>query len=914
MTLRTKSAPGEALAEYQRKRDFTRTAEPAGGGDAEPSPEGLRFVVQKHAASHLHFDLRLEVDGVMKSWAVPKGPSLDPADKRLAVQVEDHPIAYNTFEGIIPAGEYGGGTVMLWDRGVYLPAAAAEGIDPEAAMRRGLEAGKLEVVFAGERLRGEFHMVRTRQERGKPQWLLFKSSRDQFADPDRDLVAEETTSVESGRTMKQIASGASAVWHSDRSAAAPPAQRLPTSGIEPMYASVGDGVPRGDGWTFEPKYDGIRVLAFTTSGAVVLLTRNGNDKAAQFPEVVEEVRALAAELQRDLVLDGEVVALVGEGIGRFQALQARMHETGKHTIAAHARDAPAALIVFDVLVDGGEVLIGEPWNRRRERLEELLSDGETRHLRLAESGADGAAMLERAEREGWEGVIAKRTRSKYAPGKRSREWLKLKIDHRQEFVVGGWTEPKGSRAHFGALLLGYYDEAGDLIYAGHTGSGFSADTLEQVSKRLKRRARKTPPFAERPKTNTPAHWTTPKVVVEVKFTEWTTDGMLRHPIFLGVRDDRDPQEVRREAESVQDTEKGETKGKTLDPEAKRASLKAPEKATKKPSRLQKKNRGKKASAPSGGEADIVERLRELEAQGGGRLEVERGQVLDVTNLDKTYFPGAGYTKGDLMRYYAGVAPLLVPLMRDRPLVLRRLPNGIDAEPFYQQKAPENVPDGVRVETVDPDSDAPERVVGGNLITLLYTVQLGTIAVNPWHTRVAAMSSADYTILDLDPGPKASFERIVKVALAVREELERLGVHGAVKTSGGRGMHVYVPLKSRTPLDSARLFAELIATHVATRHPKLATVERAVKARAPDAVYVDYLQNIRGKTVAAAYSVREKPGAPVSTPLRWDEVEPGLDPRDFTLETAPERFARIGDVWAAEMAEPVSIRDALALTP
>jgi len=560
---RTRSAP---LAEYRRKRDFSRTAEPAGKVDSVPPAQGtLRFVIQKHAASHLHFDLRLELDGVMKSWAVPKGPSLDPGVKRLAMEVEDHPIDYNTFEGTIPKGEYGGGTVMLWDRGTYRADAADDG-DDEAAIRRGYRAGDLKFTLQGERLRGSWVLVRMRgRDTGsaKPQWLWIKH-RDDEARDDVDIVAETMTSVTTGRTMDEIAAGKKGPAKprksptatrpappSTRKASAPPAISRMAARLEPMYASIGTSVPEGEGWTFEPKYDGIRVLAFVTKDAVRLITRNGNDKTKQFPEIAEALRALGRKAERELVVDGEIIAVVDGEVARFQALQDRMHVKDALAIEHFAENQPAAIVLFDILVDGADILLKEPWTTRRKHLERVLRRRTSHRLRLSESiPADGGEMLERVRRDGWEGVIAKRTSSLYEAGVRSKAWLKLKVEHRQEFVIGGWTEPRNTREHIGAILLGYF-EGDHFIYVGHTGGGFTRAGLKDMYRRLARLERKTPPFETPPRTNERAHWTRPEIVVEVKFNEWTADGKLRQPIFLGVRDDKAARDVTFEAASVQ---------------------------------------------------------------------------------------------------------------------------------------------------------------------------------------------------------------------------------------------------------------------------------------------------------------------------------------------------------------------------
>src|SRR5687768_11219619 len=912
------------LTEYRRKRDFNRTAEPSGEEQPSPAPAGrLRFVIQKHAASHLHFDLRLELDGVMKSWAVPKGPSLDPSVKRLAMQVEDHPIDYNTFEGTIPKGEYGGGTVMLWDRGTYTSDVAASADEEEDAIRDGLKSGDLKITFHGERLHGSFALIRMKFARdgsssAKPQWLLIKH-RDEYA-TDEDVVAENMTSVDTGRTMEEIAGGKSKVWHSNREPKATASKKAPkaraTSGrkndadaepeaagasagvLEPMYASVGSEVP-GTGWTFEPKYDGIRVLAYATSQSAKLVTRNGKDKAQQFPEIVAALKKLASQTKRSLVLDGEIVALIDGEPARFQQLQSRMHVKEVTVIEHHSSSAPAALILFDMLVDGDDILIREPWTERRARLVKRIGKRESAQLRVTDSSeGDGKKMLENARRQGWEGIIAKKTDSRYEPGNRSRAWLKLKIEFRQEFVIGGYTEPRNSREYIGALLLGYFDHD-RFIYVGHTGGGFTRQGLVEMYKKLKPLEVKTSPFEETPKTNERAHWVKPKIVVEVKFNEWTSDRRLRQPIFLGVRDDKPATKVGLEAPSVQ---KKATKSGSVARRKPRAGAAARAKTAK------------KRTAPKAGRAkrdatSIVEQLTAIEEKGrDGTLDFGGGQSLKVSNLSKVFFPKEKYTKGDVMRYYASIFDLILPTVRDRPLVLRRFPNGIEGEAFYQQKASETTPREVRVEILANDEGEKQpRYIGGDLLTLLYTIQLGAISVDPWHSRIQTCDYADYTIIDLDPGPRANFERVKQVARWAKRVIDDFGLHAALKTSGSSGLHIYLPLPPRTPNDAATLVAQMIATKVAEAHPKESTIERFVKARGGATVYVDYLQNIKGKTVAGPYCVRARPGATVSTPLEWDELTEDLEPRNFNIANAPDRFAKVGDIWAEAMKKKNSLR-------
>jgi bifunctional non-homologous end joining protein LigD len=871
-------------------------------------------VIQKHAASRLHYDLRLEVDGTTRSWAVPKGPSLDPAARRLAVQVEDHPLEYNSFEGTIPAGEYGGGTVMLWDRGTYRADEREPDESDEDAARRGLDAGKLLFTLHGERLQGSWALIRTGRGESR-EWLLIKQD-DEHADPSTDPTARWADSVATARTMEQIADGEPAP---DRGAARKRGRSVARrtrsedrgrssdamTSFAPMLATAASAPPASDGWCFEPKWDGIRIVAYAAADGTALLTRNGNDKRTQFPEVADALRRIAMERGRPFVADGELVARRDGEIARFESLQGRMHLADRDEAARLAGEEPAALVLFDLLLDGDEPLLAEPWSERRGALEALFAEVEAGDVvRLGEASDDLDAMMRRAREGGWEGLIAKRSDAPYQPGRRSRAWLKLKLENRQEFVVGGWTEPRGSRPHLGALLLGFHDEAGRLIYAGHTGTGMSHDDLRDLHRRLSRLGRKTTPFAETPTTNETPHWTTPRLVVEVRFNEWTSTGVLRQPVYLGLRDDRDAREIVREPGPVDEPRDAPSGHST-----RTAGGKARKGSTARP-----KRKGGDAVAPVSKRTEqLLAELSELEAGSGeGSVRVDSRQSLDVTSLGKTFFRRPKVTKGDLMRFYAEMSGVVLPAMRDRPLVLKRYPNGVGGESFYQQSAPDRVPDGVRVETLEADDGEPQRrFVGGNLVTLLYTVQLGAISVDPWHSRIGRLEFADYTVLDLDPGPGAGFRTVVRVAEAVREELDRSGLRAALKTSGSRGLHIYLPLASGTPLESARLVAEILATRVAARHPRIATVERSVRKRPRGTVYVDYLQNILGKTVAGVYAVRARPTPTVSTPLAWDELGPDLDPLDFTIRTVPDRVARVGDLWRDGMSHGNSLRRFLA---
>ncbi len=621
-------------------------------------------------------------------------------------------------------------------------------------------------------------------------------------------------------------------------------------------------------FVYEPKYDGVRALVRVAPGRPVptvrLYSRAGNDKTSQFPAIAKALQRFALKLSEPLLLDGELVALDerGEPVG-FQRLQGRIN---RKAVGA-AEDAPSAFIAFDLLREGSHDLRGLPLTARRAALERVFGDPGSPLLRLStQVGQDGRDLYREAMASGWEGLIAKRATSKYLSGKRTTDWAKLKLQHAQEFVIGGWTEPRGARAHFGALLLGVHDKSGKLVYVGHVGTGFNEKELTRVMATLARLERKSSPFdVPPPATNDVAHWVTPSLVAQVRFTEWTDEGRLRHPAYLGLRDDIDPDTVRREP------------GGTLVKEA----------------------RLRLTPAPAVLAADlqlVVDQLTDIEKarKAKAALALPDGDSLDVGNLHKVFWPAEGLTKGDLLRYYVRVAPFILPVVTDRPLVMKRYPNGVRDDAFYQHRAPDKVPPGVRIEVL-PDDDVPSRPVGGSLKTLLYLAQLAAISQDPWFSRVQSLHEVDHIAFDLDPMPGTSFETVLDVARWLRDELAKVGATGVPKTSGSDGLHVFVPMPKGTPYEAGRIWAQIVATIVSTRHPQQATVERAVKRRGAK-VYVDYLQNIEGKTLACAYSARASEFAGASTPLTWDEVDGGVDRRDFTIRTLPDRLAKVGDLW------------------
>jgi bifunctional non-homologous end joining protein LigD len=676
-----------------------------------------------------------------------------------------------------------------------------------------------------------------------------------------------------------------------------------------MLASLEPAPLTDPRFAYEPKYDGIRAIAVVRAGggagAARLWSRLGNDKTAQFPEIARALATFARRLKADVVLDGEIVALDhrGEPAG-FQRLQGRMHLTSERDIGSRAVTDPVAYVAFDVLRDGGLDVRPLPLTARRARLERIFGNTGTPLLRLSDfHPGDGRALHREVLARGWEGLVAKQLDAPYREGRRSGAWRKIKVVQRQECVVGGWTEGRGSRAQFGALLLGVR-QGGELVYVGHTGTGFSEREIGRLLARLRPLESAACPFATRPPTNGRPHWTRPEIVVEVAFSEWTADGKMRHPKYLGPRDDIDPRTVRRESIAKTRVASRATEGVWGEPQGppkKRKTRVAPhanEGVWGKPQGSpEKKTDVTPWPRATGATGKLIAALAEIESRGGeGVVDVPGGGPLTVSHLDKIFWPGPGLTKGALLRYYAWVAPHLLPAIADRPVVMRRYPDGVRGKAFYQQRAPADVPPGVRVETLPVDTEVPSRLVGGSLTTLLYMGQIAAISQDPWFSRVGSLDAADHVVLDLDPMPGVPFATVVDVARRIHDELERIGTPSVPKTSGASGLHVYIPLPPHTSYEAGRIFCEIVATLVAERHPRAATVERAVDARGRR-VYVDYMQNFRGKTLATAYSARGSEDAGVSTPLTWREVHAGVDRRDFTLITLPERVRRVGDLWA-----------------
>jgi bifunctional non-homologous end joining protein LigD len=821
------------LREYRSKRQFTKTPEPA--GSSAPSGPAPRFVIQKHQARRLHFDFRLELDGVLKSWAVPKGLSLDTEDKRLAVMVEDHPLEYGDFEGVIPTGNYGAGTVMLWDTGTYSLPGISQGPAIEAAVKEGLRKGRVHIILNGSKIKGEFALFQIRGQDSK-NWLLRKIA-DQYATS--GAVAAPDDSAKSGRTMAEITTG---------SQKAPAQARINLRGlpkgplperVKPMLANTVREPFDREGWLFEVKWDGYRAIAQVKDGDVHLYSRRGLSFDKRYPAIT----ASLAQLGHDAVLDGEVVVVDEHGKSQFQLLQ----DYG------NLRNGNLIYYVFDLLYLDGHDLTKVPLVRRKEILAQVVQH--LSNVRLSDHvETHGQAFFKAVAEKQLEGIIAKDGLSTYRAGIRGPFWLKIKAHRRQEAVITGFTKPTGGRSYFGSLVLGVYDDH-ELVYIGHVGSGFSEHSLESLHALLESRVQTTCPFKKRPKTNSPARWVKPELVCEVSYDAWTNDGILRHPVFVGLREDVPASEVRRE------------------------DVDAPEPKTVSPSPPPTPPR-----TPAGSYPDTA------------RLVLD-GQTLQLTNQNKVYWPVEGYTKRDLAEYYRQVSRFILPYLVDRPESLNRHPAGITGKNFFQkdistQKPPSWVPTVMLQD--EPDEKVTQAVLCQNEATLVYLANLGCIELNPWNSRISKLDFADYLMLDLDPEAIA-FERVIEAAQVIHRILDQLEVESVCKTSGKRGLHIYVPLGAKYTHDQAKQFAELLAMTARQQLPETTSLERNPRSR-QKRVYLDFLQNGRGKTLAAAYCVRPYPGATVSTPLKWSEVKPGLDPSLFTIRTVPDRLQKVGDLW------------------
>jgi bifunctional non-homologous end joining protein LigD len=839
-----------SLNAYRRKRVFAKTPEP------EPKAEqagGHRFYVQRHSARRLHYDLRLEMDGVLKSWALPHGPTLDPSIKRLAVHVEDHPLEYGNFEGTIPSGNYGAGKVTLWDRGAY------EWLGPKTPAQQ-WESGDLKIRLHGQRLMGEFALVRTKRSNGKD-WLLIKKK--DFAvqpgwDPETDV-----RSVLPGRPNLATIEGA--------------VQAAMPREILPMMAFASPSLPAGTDWLYEVKWDGVRALCFIEKkpekSQVHITSRKGTAIEQQYPELQEIAKALDEDVE-SAILDGEIVVFDENGVPSFQLLQNRIGAAPR-AAAKLSQSHPVSYFAFDLLYLDGYDLRAAPLAERKQLLASVLQSNPT--FRYSEHFVGkGAELLQAVKEKGLEGVVAKQAFSKYE-SKRSRDWVKVKVVSQQDLVICGWLE--GERDYFGALALAYYED-GRLVYAGNVGSGFTQESLNSVYQKLEPLKIAKSSLSTVPKdmgvSPDKVTWVKPELVCTVRFSSWTDEKRLRAPVFQGLRTDIAPEECVRET-AVPLPESSESSELVEFDDAEAA-------ASRKTTLLPEEN-------------EVVMTLD--------------NRRLKFTNLKKVFYPQEGYTKRDVINFYAAVSDLILPHLNGRPLSLRRYPNGIESSHFFQKDAPPSFPEWLRTEQIatDDDGSTTRFVVADDLSSLLYLANLGCIDQNPWMSRIGSLDNPDFILIDLDPY-HCGYDRIVEAAQLIRQTLDQIDLQGYPKTTGGDGMHIYVPVEPVYTYQQVRSFAEILARWLAVERPDLFTTPRTVASREKGKVYFDYLQISHGKTISAPYVLRAYPGAPVATPLAWHEVRPGLTPTQFHIGNTAHRFERVGDLFEGVLKKLQKIESAL----
>jgi len=885
-----------SLEQYKQKRTAAKTPEPFGG---KPSGKELRFVIQKHAASHLHYDFRLEMDGVLKSWAIPKGPSTDPQVKRLAMMVEDHPYNYRNFEGIIPKGQYGGGTVIVWDEGTYEP---VDDQDTDLKERQKellhqLHSGRLKFVLHGRKLKGSFALVKA-QGRGDNGWLLMKLE-DRYAS-DTDVLLKDK-SVVSRKTIEQVAKtstriygepdatredaattgtkakrGTAPVKTAKKKTIGPgPGQETPPgpaqpfyTRLEPMLATLVDKAFDEEGWIYEIKWDGYRAVTFKNED--ILEIRSRNDKS--FNDKYYPIYQALKSWKVNAIVDGEIVVLNKEGTANFGALQNWRSEA----------DGSLVYYVFDLLWYEGRDLTGLPLTERYRILQSIMPD--TDDIRLSTHfETSGIEFLEAAKKMGIEGIMAKRKESLYYAGLRTRDWLKIKANKRQEVVIGGYTINEGTHKPFSALLAGVY-EGKRLVYTGKIGTGFNIRQQQEMMAAFKPLITGKIPFDTTPDVNKPSrfrpdpprakvYWLKPELICEVSFAELTVDGIMRHPSFEGMRADKKPKSVIMEqATPVGSALKENTKQV-------RTLLKPAGKATRK---------------------TLLNPTDETQVR------KVKGHELKFTNLSKVYWPDVQVTKRDMINYYYQVAPFILPYLKDRPQSLNRHPNGIKGKSFYQKDVTGKVPDWMDTYLYHSGVEDVDKhfLVCSDEASLLYMAGLGCIELNPWSSTTEKPDHPDWCIIDLDPD-KNSFEQVIEAAQITRQVLEQMKVPCYCKTSGSTGLHVYIPLGAKYTYEQSKEFARIIVTLVHREIPKYTTLERTVSKR-KGKMYLDFLQNRPQATIAAPYSLRPKPGATVSMPLHWDEVKEGLQMKDFTIFNAMDRLRETGDLFKPVLGKGIDL--------
>jgi bifunctional non-homologous end joining protein LigD len=882
-----------SLEKYVEKRDFSKTSEPKSGKSEDKN--ALRFVIQKHDASHLHYDFRLEMDGVLKSWAVPKGPSTDPKTKRLAMMVEDHPYSYRTFEGIIPQGQYGGGTVIVWDEGTYEPIEKIEGKKAqEKHLLKQLKAGSLKIVMHGKKLKGEYALVKT-HGMGENGWLLIKHN-DKFAST-TDITKKED-SVISGKNITEVEETSDNIYGEtkrpvEKKKAKPPienqiAEEVETASeddsgdalkkarksampknIKPMLATLVDEPFDDPDWVYEVKWDGYRSIAYINKGEVELQSRNNkpfNDKYYPLYNALTKWKI-------NVVLDGEIVVLNDKGQSNFGNLQNWRSEA----------DGELVYYVFDLLWYDGKNLTDLTFKERRSVLKHILpTDNDM--IRLSQIfDASGTEFFNAAERIGLEGIIAKKADSTYSSDLRSKEWLKIKVHKRQEVVIGGFTKNKGTAKQFSSLLLGVYQDS-VLQYTGKVGTGFNDKMQKEMMAQFKPLITDKSPFEGAIDVNKPsrfrpnppkakATWLKPDLVCEITFAEVTSDGVFRHPSFQGMREDKKAKDVIRESEA--DTNQIV---KEVEKEEKHQLISAP------------KNTGKKTLLNPTEETQVKKIC---------------GHDLKFTHLSKIYWPEDKVTKRDMFNYYYQVAEYILPYLKDRPQSLNRFPNGIHGASFYQKDVKGKSPDWVKTfPYTNGEGEHKEYLVGNDEATLLWMASLGCIEMNPWFSQVQSPDNPDYCVIDLDPD-KNTFDQVISAALEVKKVLDAIDVPSYPKTSGSTGMHIYIPLAAKYDYDQSQMFARLIVNLVHKQIPDYTSLERMVAKRGGK-MYLDFLQNRPGATIAGPYSLRPKVGATVSMPLAWDEVKAGLTMKDFTIFNSIDRLKETGDLFKGTLGKGIDL--------
>jgi bifunctional non-homologous end joining protein LigD len=872
------------LEEYKRKRRFNRTPEPPGEPEdvsgkvldkLVPPPKRTRlpkpklpqlevrpgaehgdtFVVQKHRATRLHYDFRLAIDGTLKSWAVPKGPSQSHGDKRLAVMTEDHPLDYANFEGKIPEGNYGAGTVMVWDRGTF----AVEG---RLGAAEQIKKGEIKFRLNGEKLKGSFVLVKIKQSEKGNEWLMIKH-KDSAEDPAWN-IDEHDGSVLTGRTIEEIKEE----QPPKRSANPLRPEELPgarksamPARVEPMLATLGEGPFSDPNWLFEIKWDGVRALARIEGGNVTLRSRNAVDITQRYPELASLPDAVAA---RQAILDGEIAALDARGLSDFQRLQERMHvrAPGESLV----KQVPVVYFVFDLLYCDGYDLRETPLLERKQLLQRILHASE--QVRYSDHQLEkGKELFELAGQNGLEGIVAKRVDSRYVSD-RSASWVKLKITKTVDAVIGGWTASRSTALPLGSLLLGLY-EGKKMRFIGHVGSGFDGKKLQELSSTLKKLSTSVCPFDVKPETNEKPSWVKPELVARVKFSGWTQEHSLRHPVFVALREDARPADCQWEGEVAPAAAAAPTVVRT------------PEVV------------GRVLNTKAQIEAELLKGRAETVT-----IELD-GKRLRLSNLNKIYFPESGYTKRNLLAYYYRIADFILPFLRDRALVLRRYPDGIRGQAFFQKDVREGLPEWFKTMPLDSETRGEEihYSTANDRASLLFLTGLGCIDQNPWSSRYTDTEHPDYFFFDLDPSDGTDFSVVVMVAKALHEKLQELRLVSFLKTSGATGIHIYIPVEPLYTYEQLRTFGEIVARTVTAEHPNLVTNERIVAKRPAGRVLIDVQQNAMGRPLAAPYAVRAFPKAPVSAPLVPRELRVGLKPESLNINTIFARLKEKGDLWA-----------------